>query len=104
VSREVIIRSKLHPDGKTYNLVDVAALDADGLEELVRVSRRVAGMIPRSRPTPIANLRLSKAMGDAVAVLLPELERAVLRRLPDDERVRVLTRWADLALEGVGAA
>ena len=103
MSDEVLIRSKLHPDGKTYKLADVASLDARELEELVRVGRRVAGTIARSRPTPIANLRLSKAMGDAVAALLPELEPAVLRRLPGDERIRVLERWADLAQQGVAS-
>ena len=92
----VRIRSKWHPDGRLYSFVDVGDLGADKLERLMRLHVSVASRVDRAKKRGrfVANLQGSRALGQAVVLLLPDLEPRVLRRLPDEARCQVLQTWA----------
>jgi hypothetical protein len=95
----VRIRSGLSRRGRAYRFADLADLPPTELLHLIEINRRAQRV--RSGGF-LANRRLSRELGQAVAVLLPDLEPRVARRLPDHERVRILRLWAALTVGGEG--
>jgi hypothetical protein len=97
----VRIVSKLHPAGRLYELRGVDALTEADQRELVELHRKAAALLARPRPGLRAKFRVARAVDAAVALLLPDLEPAVLRRLPPSAGLRVLDHWAELEAGGV---
>lgn len=89
----ILIRSKWYPRGRLYRLVDVEELDAESLAELVRLNRR-AEEIAR-RETVLRRLRMGRVVDAAVRLLMPDLEPRVLRQMPLESRLRILTAWTE---------
>lgn len=101
----VRIVSKLHPDGKSYELLNPDEL---GLVEHTRIRhryRRLADLNAKDEITEEDAEQLTRAATDLVTTICPDVEEDVLADLHDGKKVSILEAWLRRHdLFGAGAA
>jgi len=96
VERDTVrITSKKHPAGKVYDLVNQDELGPYEYEIISSRHAKTAKLANLTRKMTVVEKReLSKALGDIIKLLVPDLEPAVLSEMEDTQRARIVTAWA----------
>lgn len=100
VKRDTIrLRSKKHPAGKQYALINPEELGAfehaqltNGLETMQRL-----GSITGRKLSAKETRELNKALGDMLKMLVIDLEPATLTETEDVQRARIISAWSQKA-------
>lgn len=83
--KNVRIVSKLHPDGKLYELRtvdDLGVIEHQRFQQAAGDARKLQGVSPEKMTGKQAQL-LKKSLDTAVSIVLPDLEDKVMRDLSD---------------------
>ena len=89
----VMIESKLHPKGRSYDLI---GLDDLGPFEYQKILDRTAaadklGVI--EKPTAAQARELGKALADILKIVAPSIEPSVVTRLNNSQRAMIVATW-----------
>lgn len=79
------------PGGRVHELLDVGDLTVAELELISRAHHHAERKAWSGRTR---RRRIRRSVIDAVSIVVPTLDRRDLKRLTDDERERILIRWA----------
>jgi hypothetical protein len=91
----VTIRSKKHPAGKAYDLVNIEELGAFEYEIIVSRHAKVGKLAHLTRKMTAAEQReINKALADILKLLVIGLEPTVLTEMESAIRARIVTAWA----------
>jgi hypothetical protein len=88
----VRIRSRLHPEGKLYELRPAAEMSRVELAMISVLETQVERALRRRRP--FVGFAVRRAVDPIVRLVLPEIEESVLQRLPLEARMDVIGAWA----------
>lgn len=92
----VRIRSRKHPAGKLYELVNIDDLGPFEHQTIVSLHARASELLQSSSAlTEPQSRTLTKALGDIVKLLMPGLEPAVLAELTNAKRSQIVQTWAE---------
>jgi hypothetical protein len=87
--------SKRNPDGKSYEILSPSDLGAYELERLRALSAeedKLRASAPKALK-PAQKRALRRVLGEAVKLLMPSLEPAVLELLSNEAREQILIAW-----------
>lgn len=93
----VRIRSKKHPAGKLYELLNRDDLGVFEHAQIVKMHTRASQLLDLANSRnlkPVEQRELSKALRDVVKLLMPGIEPVVLRELSDTQLAKTVAVWA----------
>jgi hypothetical protein len=102
VERDAInIRSKRHPDGKVYTLVNLDEFGAFEFETIVSLDKK-AGKLKqlKRKPTAAEERTVRWALGEILKLIVIDLEPAVLAEIEDIQRAKIVGAWTDKITSG----
>lgn len=108
VEREHIkIESKLHPEGRLYELRNPDELGAVEYQTILSRQKQVDRLQAKdvTKLTAAETGQLIERLDELVTIVLPELEPAVLAELTDSQKAAVVDTWARMVeTDGDGGA
>lgn len=97
VERDTIrITSKLHKDGKAYEVAhpdDFSIIQLEKIGQLQGVSQTLQTAASKRKLKPAEERQLQKSLKDTVALIVPGIEPTVLRVLTDTMCLRIVGVW-----------
>jgi predicted GTPase len=103
VARDTIrITSKLHKDGKSYEVAhpdDFSIYQLEKIGQLQVVSQTLQTAASKRKLKPAEERQMAKALHDTVALIVPAMEPTVLKALTDTMCLRIIGVWQSNAPE-----
>lgn len=90
----VSIKSKLHPKGRSYDLVNLGDLGPIEYHTLLERNAVAESLGARTKRTSKQEATLASVLGDILKILAPSIEPSVVAQLSIAQRSMIVATWA----------
>lgn len=103
----VAIESKLHPKGRSYDVLGLDDLSPLAYQTVVDRGEIVDGLALVAKQTVAQKREMGKALAEIMEIIAPDIEPAVLAAMTNEQGRRIVVQWgnrlATLAMERLDA-
>lgn len=101
VQRDTIpIKSKKHPDGKTYEISNARDFGPMEYAILQQRGREISPLLSKTRLTAKQKARVAEVLDEMVSMIVRDLEPAVRRELTTQEKQMIVLAWTSAIESG----